>query len=168
MMMKTFVMIFFLTSIWNTCVQDTASSLDIDKDDFNPSSGCYFSITLPEDVPGNLQDMIAVGEDPEEARRRYWKMVFLCDCTCDKRKDILWRSKLVILDCSFSAQPPLSSIDYTQSNPALENGDVYIWLSDVYLSHVTGVISPSLQDMVFKRMESCRHIRWGHDGCRVI
>ena len=32
--------------------------LDIQKDDFNPSMGCYFSITLPEDVPGNLQDMI--------------------------------------------------------------------------------------------------------------
>ena len=123
--------------------------LDIDKDDLNPSSGCYFSITLPEDVPGNLQDMIAVGEDLEELGEDVGKWSFYAIALVTNEKIACGDPSATIIDCSLSAQPPLSSIDYTQSNPELEDGDIYIWLSDVYLSYVTGVISPSLQDMGF-------------------
>ena len=98
--------------------------LDIDKDDFNPSSGCYFSITLPEDVPGNLQDMIAVGEDPEELGEDVGKWSFYAIALVTNEKITCGDPSSAIIDCSLSAQPPRSSIDYTQSNPALEDGDI--------------------------------------------
>ena len=123
--------------------------LDIDKDDYNSSSGCYFSITLPEDVPGNLKDMVEAGDDSEEQSDDIGRWSFYAITLVTNEKITCGDPSSAIIDCSLSAQPPLSSIDYTQSDPALEDGDVYIWLSDVYLSYVTGVISPSLQDMGF-------------------
>ena len=128
---------------------ENSSFVDVEKDDENPSSGCTFSITLPEDVPGNLQDAIAVGEDEESvgADGAKWSFYALTLITNEKISCEDPGSKIIA--CDLSAQSPLSSIDNTESNPELENGDVYIWLSDIYLSYTTGVLSASLQDMGF-------------------
>jgi hypothetical protein len=128
---------------------EASSFLDVEKDELNPSNGCIFTITLPEDVPGNLKDVIAVGEDPESLADDSAKWAFYALTLITNEKISCEDPGAKIIDCSLAAQPPLSSIDYTKSNPELEDGDVHIWLSDIYLNYATGVLSPSLQDMGF-------------------
>ena len=123
--------------------------LDVQKDDFNSTNGCLFTITLPEDVPANLKDIIAVGEDPDSLGANAGKWAFYAITLITNEKISCEDPSSKLIGCSLVPQSPLSNIDYTKTNPELKDGDVYIWLSDIYLSYTTGVLSPSLQDMGF-------------------
>ena len=128
---------------------DANSFLDLEKDDLNPSKGCIFSIDLPTDIPINLQDIVLFGEDDDDiGTGGMWSFYAITLITNEKIACQDPTSELI--SCSLVPQPPMSEMDYTTTDPTLEDGDIYVWMSDSYLSYTTGTLSPSLLGMGFQ------------------
>jgi|GEM_PF-5810620 len=127
---------------------NSTSFLDMEKDDLNPEKGCVFSIELPTAAPGNLKDILLIGEDEESSDTGMWSFYAITFITNEKISCEDPTSTL--MSCTLVPQAPLSQTDNTEIDPELEDGDIYVWMSDVFLSYTTGTLSPSLLGMGFQ------------------